>query len=1079
MAASSQRPSPDFVECSREQQGLWLLEQTRAIGAANNVPVGATLSGRLDLEALERAVQLLVESEPALSTQFAVLDGRLVRAIGIPQCPLPTVDVVEAENEQVAAVIAGDLSARPLDPLQSRPFEATLIASHPQQYQLLLVFHHCMLDGASAEPLLEALVAHYAAIVTCAPPPRPSDANGFDRFVNDEQRLIREFHDRARAYWEPTLAAVETSLRLPTVQAEERSTDETVIVDFELTGDLKLGLERVGKARGASLFVTLLAALQAVQWRYAGGGDEGVATAMAMDTRPRDVRRTIGMYANEAPLFSTPHAGQRFCDLLEEVQQGVRSLYELRRYPFTEALARFTSGSSRREAAAELGVTYLRRGNRTFALPELAVRPLGILTNRSSRRPLMLWLFDEPGRVRCRLEVDARAVEPKLAQGITRHYSRLLDAVAADPAVEHASVPALTPVEREAIVRRWSGAAGPGTSESSLAGMVEREALHRPAVTAVESDAGSLSYADLEHQASELARRLRALGAGPDVPVGIFLDRSAELVVAMLATLKAGAAYLPIDPSYPGDRIRVMLEVAKPPIVVTQRRKRDGLPSTRARLVLLDSDGPPLADATTDLQRPTGADHLAYVIFTSGSTGVPKAVAMPQRPLINLLEWQRKRFALQGSIRTLQYASVSFDVAFQEIFSTLVTGGTLILVDEESRSDFDRLVQLLRDRSVERLFLPFLGLNALARAMPRSECPTRKMEVITAGERLEITPDIREMFRLRPNWTLTNQYGPAETHVVTEYRLGRNTTEWPNLPPIGRPIHGARAFVLDQQRRMLPVGVQGELYLGGVCLARGYLGQATLTAERFVPNPFEPPGGRLYRTGDLVRWRGDGLLEFLGRLDDQVKIRGYRVEPGEIQARLVDHPGVREAAVIAREEALVGRRLVAYIVAEEDSVPTRDELASHLAQLLPDFMVPRAFVQVDALPTTPNGKLDRHRLPAPSAGDDGRYRSPRTDLETLIADVWAGALGLGRVGIDDDFFRLGGHSLLAGEVVARIRGALEREIPLRILFTNPTVAGLAAALDAEESFQGVDAPIPRAERRRLADLVSDEEIVRD
>jgi amino acid adenylation domain-containing protein len=1078
MAIAEVKPPAGYVLCSREQEGLWLLEQTRSIGAANNLPFGVALEGELDTEALQGAFERLVESEPALRTEFSLAGGRLMRRDRGPGLSRSSIDFVEAKDQAEAMAIIADRSARPLAPLQWPPFRASLITTGQRTHVLLMVFHHCVLDGASMEPVVRAIATLYADVLSEGQQlpggQRPGLALGrFTRQVAEEERLIGLLGDRANAHWKATLAAVEDSLRFPLSQrvATRGSASE---VEFVVEGGLRRRLQRVGESRNASLFVTLLAALQAVQYRYSGSGDGGVATAVAMDARPRELRGQIGMFANEAPLLAFPEAGQAFSSLLDQVRGRARALFELRRFPFTEALARFGIGTDLREAGAQLGVTYLRVGHTPIALPALEVRPLGILPSRSSRRPLMLWLFDHPDCITGRLDYDPELIEPRVAAGFVRHYVRLLEAVAADPTIDYSALAPFTESERQQV-RRWSGTEPPASCNVGIAEMVQKQVASSPESSAVELDDTSVSYEELNRRANRLAHTLRSLGAAPDVPVAVCLERSVELIVGVLGALKAGAAYVPLDPAQPEERLHLMLEQARPVALASTAALLDRLPGWRGPVVLMDCDG--TSQPEFDPDPIAGLDDLAYIIFTSGSTGVPKGVAMTQHPLVNLLEWQRRRFRTWAPARTLQFASVGFDVAFQEIFSTLVTGGTLVMVGEDVRRDFRHLSKLVCARRIERLFLPFLALNELSRAFGGNDDLPEVMEVITAGERLEITPSIRHLFARKPGWTLVNQYGPTETHVVTEHRLGSDARTWPAHPPIGRPIAGARIAILDPRRSASPIGVPGELYVGGVSLARGYVNQATLTAERFVSGPAAGPTLRLYRTGDLVRWDVDGELEFLGRTDDQVKVRGYRVEPGEIEVRLVEHPAVREAAVVAREGGPGGPQLVAYVVPHGETVDPA-ALRAHVEAALPEYMVPAAFVGLDALPVTANGKLDRRRLPAPrpDARSARPYVAPRSQLERVLADIWADALGLERVGVEDDFFRLGGHSLLAAEVVGRSGELLDRDIPVRLLFAHPTITRLAGVLDvAGIDDDGDEVTIPRVEGRRLTDVFGSEE----
>ncbi|HET7230087.1 MAG TPA: non-ribosomal peptide synthetase, partial [Longimicrobium sp.] len=566
----------------------------------------------------------------------------------------------------------------------------------------------------------------------------------------------------------------------------------------------------------------------------------------------------------------------------------------------------------------------------------------------------------------------------------------------------------------------------------------------------------------------------------PEARVGICLERGAWMVAAVLAVLKAGGACVPLDPAYPPGRLAFMAADAGLAAVVTQASLGDAVAAAVPR-ACVDAQADEIAqNPATDPGVRVDAGNLAYVLFTSGSTGRPKGVMLPHGALANLAAWHGADPVLAEPRRTLQFASLSFDVSFQEIVATLAQGGALVLVDEEVRRDPAALVRFIARHGVERIFVPFVALQALAEAAGEPGAPALALrEVVTAGEQLAATPQLRALAASAPGCRVVNHYGPTETHVATAHTLGPDPSAWPALPPIGRPVANTRVYVLGAALAPAPIGVPGELYIGGAQVARGYLARPALTAERFVPDPFgAEPGARLYRTGDRARWRPGGELEYLGRADQQVKIRGFRVEPGEVEAALRGHAGVRDCVVAAREDVPGHRRLVAYVVGATDT----DELRAQLGAALPEHMVPSAIVALERLPLTPSGKVDRRALPAPGLPAQDRYVAPRTRVEEVLADIWSQVLGVERVGVHDTFFDLGGHSLLATRIVSRVRATFGIELPLRAMFQSPTVAGLA-----ERHFGGLAGPAgePRARveaspNRLLAviDELSEEELDR-
>ena len=588
------------------------------------------------------------------------------------------------------------------------------------------------------------------------------------------------------------------------------------------------------------------------------------------------------------------------------------------------------------------------------------------------------------------------------------------------------------------------------------------------AVAIVQGDA-RLTYAELNARANRLARTLKRHGVGPDERVAIYVERGIEVVLGLLAVLKAGGAYVPLDPTYPADRLAYTLADSAPRVLLTmpgmEREARDVLGALPEGLVVIDMQG---ADATVtsmashdlaDDEVRVGPEDLAYVLYTSGSTGKPKGVAMPHGPLVNLIQWQMREPGNEGPLRTLQFAALGFDVAFQEVFATLSTGGTLYTIDQETRMSAGKLFDAIVEQRIERMFLPYFALQMLAEGLEghlaslpegqRIECALR--EVITAGEQLRIEPKIVRFFEQLPGCRLHNHYGPTETHVVTALTLPEEAHAWPRLPTIGKPIANARIYVLDTQGRPLPHGVVGELYLAGPVVARGYLHRDDLTAERFLPDPFAgTAGARMYRTGDIGRWLPDGTIEYLGRQDFQVKIRGFRVELGEIEAQVMAFPGVREAGVLAREDVPGLKRLAAYLAPQDRDAPVDVErLRQYLVGVLPDYMVPVAYVQMDTLPLSPNGKLDRHKLPRPGRERPewaGAYSAPRDTTEATLCRIFADALDLEDLGRDDNFFDLGGTSLLAIRVLEAARRERLGDVPAMALFRAPTPAQLAAVM---------------------------------
>ncbi|MBV9462658.1 MAG: amino acid adenylation domain-containing protein [Verrucomicrobiae bacterium] len=673
-------------------------------------------------------------------------------------------------------------------------------------------------------------------------------------------------------------------------------------------------------------------------------------------------------------------------------------------------------------------------------------------------------------RLRIDVGYDLRRVSDDFVRQMLGHFEVVLAGMVEQPGARLGELPWLTKGERRELLVDWNRTETPAPPQRCAHEFFLEQARRTPDAVAVWSADAQLTYSELEERSARLASLLRQRGVGPDVPVGICADRSPDMMVAVLAVLRAGGAYVPLDPAYPPARLAFMLEDSRAPIVLTQRKMDGLLPIRSAAVIELDDWRRwPQPNPNLEASSTTTSEHLAYVIYTSGSTGVPKGVAMPHRPLVNLIAWQVRVSGAGEGARTLQFASLSFDVSFQEMFSTWASGGTLVLITEELRRDPKGLLKLMRQQSVQRLFLPYVALAQLAEVAEELEVlPASLREIITAGEQLQVTTKVVSFFERLGGCTLHNQYGPSETHVVTCLDLTGSPRGWPALPSIGSPLPNTKVRILDEHMNLVPVGVAGQLYLGGVCLARGYLRRPEMTEQRFVPDPFgasgdSAAGPRLYATGDLARYLPSGEIEFLGRIDHQVKIRGFRIELGEIESRLSEHPSIGETAVVAADNPAGLKSLVAYYVPDSQHAPTPKELRDFLKKRLPEHMVPSAFVPLERLPLTPSGKIDRRSLPRVDASafeSDAEYVAPRSRTETRLAAIWADILKIQRVGVRDNFFELGGHSLLAVRLFSRIQKEFGENLPLASLLKAPTIEQLAKLLEQTGSSEAWSCLIP-------------------
>ncbi|WP_426746470.1 amino acid adenylation domain-containing protein [Myxococcus faecalis] len=1047
------RPAPRDrpLPLSFAQQRLWFLDQFEPNSAFYNIPTSFRIRAPLDVAALQGSLNALVLRHESLRTTFTVMDQQPVQVIAPPgSVALPVVDLrswPEATREHEAQRLAALEAQHPFDLSRGPLLRARLLHLADNDYVLLLTVHHIVADAWSADVLFRELSVLYEAGRTGTPASLPPLELQYADFAAwQRQWLTGSVLERQLAYWKEHLRGAPPVVSLPTDRARPPvQVFRGGLHPFTLPSTALL---RFCQAEGCTLFMGLLAAFNLLLHRYSGQDDLVVGSPIANRVRP-ELEGMIGFFANTLPMRTRVTGEESFRQLLARVREVSLGAYAHQHLPFEKLVEELNPG--RNLAYNPLFQVMLALQNTGRPLSAEGARLASgapAMGTGTAKFDLILFVAETSESLQASLEYNSDLFDPETIAGMASHLRNLLASALATPDLPVARLSMLDPAEQAALAR-WNPPRTPAP-DLCVHELFARQAERTPDLRAVLLGPRALTYRELDERSEALATRLRGLGAGPGVVVGICLERSLEMVVAVLAVLRSGAAYLPLDPGFPKERLAFMLTDAKVPVVLTHRGTRERLPVDLARLIDCDEeDTAPLRPIAP--RAPPSPDSLAYVIFTSGSTGTPKGVAMPHRPLVNLLHWQMARSQLPLGARTLQFASLSFDVSFQELFSTWCAGGTLVLVTEEQRRDPEVLWRLLATEDIHRVFLPYVALQQLAdRARELGGTPASLREVITAGEQLQITPSIAHLFS-RLQATLHNQYGPSETHVVSELTLEGPPASWPALPAIGRPIPNATLHVLDRWGQQVPVGVPGELHLGGMMLARGYLGRPDATAEKFIPGPPDPswPGERLYRTGDRARYLRDGTVQFLGRVDEQVKIRGYRVEPGEVEARLRQHPAVKEAAVTTRPDGEGRPRLVAFFQTVDARDLAANELRTWLGASLPEHMVPSAFVRMDTLPLTPTGKLNRRALPdsdevLPATAD--RFVAPRTPVEEALAKLWTELLRVARVGVHDDFFELGGHSLLATRLVSRIRGELGTELPLRRVFEAPTVERLAVVI---------------------------------
>ena len=1056
--------APPITRVSRErdlplsfaQQRLWFLDQLEPGSSFYNVPVAVKLEGALNVTVLEQTLVEIMRRHEVLRTHFAVVDNQPVQIIAAPQ-PLKLSlidlsDLAEGQREDTARQLAYEEAERPFNLAEGPLMRVTLLRLGEDEHVCLLTMHHIVSDGWSSAILIREVGALYQAFLRGEVSSLPElEIQYADYAVWQREWLQGEVLEEHLDYWREHLKGAPPVLELPADRARPavqsyRGAYEFFALSEELSGKLR----RLGQREGATLYMTLLAAFQALLSRYSRQEDIVVGTPIAGRTR-QQIEPLIGFFLNTLTLRTSLEGEPSFRELLRRVREVCLGAYTHQDLPF-EMLVEQLQPRRSLSYSPLFQVMFVLQNNprEELELPELTLSAVST-SNESSKFDLSLFVVENAGGVLTGYaEYSTALYDGDTIKRMLGHFENLLEGFVANPEQAITAIPLLSPDERHRLLDEWNDTAielsTPPVHESFEA-QVERT----PDTVAVVFEDRQLTYAELNAHANRLAHRLRALGVGTESLVGLLMNRSLEMVVGVLGILKAGGAYVPLDPAYPAERLSYMLQDAGARVLVTQRQLLDTLPAHESQVICLDATEEKLAgESVGNPSSRVLPDHLAYVIYTSGSTGRPKGVALSHGALANLIEWDST--VLSQGARTVQFASVSFDVSFLEIFATWCTGGTLFVLTDELRRDTAGLAPFFSQTAVEKVILPVVVLQQLAenyRTQPELFRGLR--EVVTTGEQLRITSPIIDLFEQLKECSLHNYYGPSESHVVTAYALGDAPEQWPSHPPIGRPIANTRIYITDAHLQPVPVGLPGELFIGGVMLARGYVNRPELTAEKFIPDPFSPKrGARMYRTGDLARFLPDGNIEYLGRTDHQVKVRGFRVELGEIESVLARHEAVQEAVVLVHEDEAGDKRLVAYLVVEEEPDGLVGELRKYLRTSLPEYMIPNAFMLLDSFPLTTNGKVDRRALPTPERArpvTQHPFVAPRTPAEEIVAAVWMQTLKVEQVSIYDDFFELGGHSLLATQVISRLRDSFQMErLSLQSIFASPTVAGLVEVL---------------------------------
>jgi amino acid adenylation domain-containing protein len=1068
-------PRTGDLPLSFAQQGLWFIDQLEEGSATYNQLFAVHWQGHLQVSTLQQALTEIGQRHEILRTSFNTVNGQPTQAIAdafdlhLTQIDLQDFPSPRQWNEIEQLAIAESL--QPFDLNQAPLMRVKLLQLGPADAVVLFVIHHLIADAWSGAIILQELTTLYAAFGHDQPSPLPTLPFQYVDFAQWQQQHLRgAVLNELFGYWQQQLQGPLPVLELPSDRPRPAiQTYRGATATFQLNPEVAGWLKHFSQQQGGTLFMTLLAAFQVLLYRYTDQVDLCVGTAIAT-RREQDLESLVGFLVNTVVLRTDLAGHPSFCELMDRVKTVVWGAFNHADLPFHLLVEKLRP--ERDLAHTPLFQVMFVLENAPIApiqQPELSLQLLEMPV-ATAKFDLNLSMREMDQSLVGKFEYNADLFDAATITRMVGHFQTLLAGIAANPQASITQLPLLTPAERQQLLVEWNHTQVEYPQQFGVHHLFENQVEKTPDAVAVTSGNRALTYRQLNQQANQLAHQLMRLGVKPEVLVGICVERSLEMVIGLLGILKAGGAYVPLDPTYPAERLAFMMSDAQVPVLLTTESLIARLPQHSASVVCLDTAQATLA-SELDENPDSGVqfEHLAYVIYTSGSTGQPKGTLIPHRGLVNYLSWCTQAYAVDEGSGAPVNSALGFDATITSLFSPLLAGRTVVLLSDGH--ELDALSTVLRSQPDFSLVkITPAHLEILNHQLSDLSANGHTRSLIIGGEAL--FAHHLSVWRTRaPSTRLINEYGPTETVVgCCVYEVSPQTPELGAIP-IGRPIANTQLYLLDQHQQPVPIGIPGELHIGGAGVARGYLNRPDLTAAKFIPHPFsDRPGERLYKTGDLARYRPDGTLEYLGRIDDQVKIRGFRIELGEIETALTQHPQIREAVVMMREDQPGNQRLVAYLV----PIPfqTLDLTPSHMRRYvqatLPAYMVPAAFVILDALPLTPNGKVDRRTLPLPEvvAQTDVTYVMPQTEAERRIAEIWQALLQVDRVGIHDNFFDLGGHSLLLIQVQARLQELFAETIPIVELFKYPSIHALAQHFSQSQSSVNAQQAQQRIQQRR-------------
>ncbi|MFN2285313.1 MAG: amino acid adenylation domain-containing protein [Anaerolineae bacterium] len=1033
------------------QQRMWFHDQLEPGQPTYNVPIAVTLNGPLNIAALEESLNAIIQRHAILRTTFTAIDGEPVQVVASTlHIPLVVTDMTSQTEADVETQLIKEARA-PFDLTQGPLVRAQVLRLAETEFIFQLTFHHIVFDGWSLGVFFQELETFYRAHVT--------DRNAVlaelpiqyaDFAVWQREWLQGEPLQQQLAYWKQRLSGALPVLQLPTDRPRPPiQSHNGALHHFTLSHALRTDLQTLAQRQGASLFMLLLAAFEVLLYRYTRQADILVGVPIANRTR-NEIESLIGFFVNTLALRGDLSGNPTFRQLLDRVRQSALEAYEHQDLPFerlVEALQPERDLS--RNPLFQVMFVFHNAGELTSLHLQNISTASRTIDSGTAIFDLTLTFDETDTDLNGYFEYNTDLFDVNTIQRMTRHLEMLLEGIVTNPDKPITTLPILTEAEKQQILVEWNDTATDYPQDRCVHHGIELQAQKTPDAIAIIAGEQRFTYREINVRANQMARYLHKLGAGPETLIGLYIERTVEAVIGLLGVLKAGAAYLPLDPTYPPARTALMLEDAKVGILLTQSHLVHNLTAPPVHTICLDCDWTIIENESADNPTyPVTPDNLAYVIYTSGSTGRPKGVMVTHRGLNNYLHWCTRAYDVVDGQGAPVHSALSFDLTITSLFPSLLTGRTLTLLPEAPGGE--ALGEAFRNhRNFSLVKLTPAHLDILTHLVPGDETAGRTRAFIIGGEALR-GENLTFWQTHAPDTRLINEYGPTETVVgccVYEVPQGKHIM---GSVPIGRPIANTQLYILGPQGQPVPIGAPGELYIGGDGVARGYLNRPALTAERFVPDPFgDKPGGRLYRTGDLARYLPDGNIEYLGRIDQQVKVRGYRVELGEIESELLKQPFVKTAAVVAVKDTARQNQLIAYIVPEQGIPINSEALREELREILPSYMIPTHYVMRDSLPLTPNGKVDHRALAALDnleIATSTAYVAPRTMHEKQLAAIWEDVLGVEHVGIYDNFFELGGHSLQAVRLISTVSANLNHPLPIKTIFLHPTVEALAQVL---------------------------------